>query len=809
MKISYHWLKELVKFNYNPQQLADHLTMLGLEVELVVPVKLFFSGVKTGRILSIEPHPNADKLLLCQVTTGTDTLSIVCGAHNISVGDLVPVAVPGAILPDNIKITKRTIRGVESSGMLCSERELGISDRANGIFILSRENLNGIRARPGKMLEEAAWLNDTILDVNVTPNRGDALSILGIAREISTLCGQPVKLPQPFFSATGPLTSNLVNVRVKATRRCPRYTARVITDIAVKTAPFWIRYRLNLLGIRSINNIVDITNYVLLETGQPLHAFDYNAINGKKIIVRTALPGEKIITIDNKSRNLDKDTLVICDVKTPIAIAGIMGGAETEVNNSTKNILLESAYFESGGIRKISKRTGLITESSYRFERGIDPRLAPVASRRAVGLILSLAGGSASGKIIDLKKDLPIPRRINLKSSYINHLIGIEVPLPKCAAILSDLGCTVSKTGSALSVKPPSWRTDLKEKVDLVEEIARVSGYTKIPPALPSAQVKSPHIRKIQKLVKKIYTILPAMGLDEIITYSFIDPAHLTSLGITPDVKQIKLINPVDQNVCVMRPTLIPGIINTINYNLNRGNNSLGLFELGRCFSLSEKNNPPRENLHLSIGICGPTGGADRYHWQKSGTTADFFDLKGILQQLFNDLLVANIRMPRINHPLLHSEKACGIILDGCQIGLYGQINPRVLKKFASTKSSPPVYVAELDVTKLLEAVPDSFRFLSLPKFPAIRRDFSIILDRNTESHGIIRLIEKTGSPILESVVVSDVYQGDQIPENKKSVTYTLIYRHKARTLTDEEVDNIHNTLRETVLKEFPAGIRD
>lgn len=777
MKVTYNWLKEFVRFNYSPQELADHLTMLGLEVEVVVPVKLFFSGVVVGKILEVKPHPSSPKLLLCKVTIGKEDLQVVCGAHNISVGDLVPTAVIGATLADNTKITKRNILGVDSFGMLCTERELGFSDMADGIFILPGEKTLKI----GAPLEDTLGLKDTVLDINVTPNRSDALSVIGIAREISSITGNPLKSPKIYFAESGTLTNELVEVKVKSTRLCPRYTARVIRDVKIGPSPFWMRYRLGLLGVRPINNVVDITNYVLMELGQPLHAFDYNAISDNRIIVRTAVPSEEIITIDNEKRVLNKDVLVIADTKRPIAIAGVMGGKGTEVGDKTKDILIESAYFDPVNIRRTSKRFGLITESSYRFERALDPELAPIASNRAAQLILKIAGGSASKKIADFKKDIPKPPLIKMDSSYPSRIIGIDIPIPKINAILNGLGCKTKRARDTINVRPPSWRRDITKKIDLVEEISRLFGYTKIPPAMPNAKVQAPSAQKINELIKRLYALLTGMGLNEIITYSFINPTDADTLRIL-EQKYLRLINPVDKDVCAMRTTLIPDIINTIVYNLNMKNESVHIFELGRCFLQG------KEELSLGIGVTGPS--------------VNFFYIKGILEELFRKLFIKNYEFPKIENPAFHPGKACGIKVAGKEIGLFGEIQPQIIKQ--------QIYITELNVTLLAESITEHPRFQPLPRFPSVRRDISIILDKNTESYDIINVVKGIGSDLIESVEIFDVYEGEPIPPGKKSIAYAITYRHGERTLTDEEVDNIHNTVRHKILENVPnANFRE
>lgn len=807
MKITYTWLKELVKFNYSPDQLAEHLTMLGLEVELVVPVKPLFSGVIIGKILEIVPHPNSKKLLLCKVSTRTETLQIICGANNIQVGDLVPTAAIGAILADNTNIIKRNIMGIDSYGMLCSEKELGLHDSAQGILILSKENTNGKILKIGSPLEKALSLEDTVLDINVTPNRPDALSIIGIAREISALTGNPVVYPQTDFTESAIQTKELVKINVHDPKYCPRYTARIIRNIQVKPSPFWMRYRLGMVGIRSINNIVDMTNYVLIELGQPLHAFDYNSIKNASVIIRTAEHDEQIVTIDNESKKLDKDMLVIADTTGPIAIAGVMGGKETEVGDKTTDILLESAYFEPTNIRRTSKKLGLSTEASYRFERSIDTELSPLASNRAAHLIQSLTGGIITKGMIDCKKNMPKPPRIKTTPLYYKRILGVEIPAQKINSILKGLGCLVKKYGNSTIVTPPTWRPDIQKEIDLAEEVARVYGYSKISSTMPEAMVNAPKIQKTEEVTRRIYGLLTGMGLSETITYSFINPKDISTLKL-PEQTYITLANPIDKNTCIMRPTLIPAIINTIIYNFNRNADSIHIFETGRCFFRQNGANI-REEMHLAIGLFG---NPKELHWRKNEQTVDFFYIKGIIEELLNKLFIQNYQLQKAERETFYPGKACDIIIQNKKIGVFGELHPQIARDLDFKDANKKIYIAELNLELLIDLMPSRYnreKFQPLPKFPSIRRDISIILDKGTESYAIINLVKEINSDIIEDVKLFDVYEGPSIPEGKKSIAYAIIYRHKDRTLTDEEVDNIHNLIRQNILEKLQCEIRE
>ncbi len=790
MKITYNWLKELVDFDFSPAELADKLSMLGLEVELVVPVKPAFANVVVGRIKEITRHPSADKLILCKIDIGKEILDIVCGARNVKEGDHVPVALVGGQLANGMKMIKKKIRGIESSGMLCSEQELGFGDGPEGIFILSEKNLQKEVSVLGLPLESVLPIEDSILDIAVTANRGDALSLIGIAREISALTGNPLKLPPDKPAESGKSVNKLLTVKLAAKDLCPRYTARVITGIKIEPSPFWLRYRLNLLGLRSINNVVDITNYVLLETGQPLHAFDYQLIAGKTIIVRQAEKKEKITTIDEEKRTLDQEMLVIADQQKPVALGGVIGGKDTEVNPETKDILLESAYFQPTSIRRTAKKLAVMSDSSYRFERGVDPHLAPIASGRAAQLILKLAGGELAKGIIDQKGKLPVTPKIKFDPAFCNRVLGTDITRKEMTSILKSLGCKIQ----AQLVHPPSYRPDLIIPVDLVEEIARFHGYPNIPASMPEAMIISKPLVESYSKITSLKRLLCGLGLTEIITYSFTAPDALARMEMTLDNKQLLAIkNPVSKDTSIMRTSLLPGLMKTISQNINKGNTDLRLFEVGKCFFPLNNEELPREEMQLSIGISSDKG------------NKGFFQLKGILEEILERLFVKTGQFPKSNQPALHPGRTCAININNKQIGFFGELHPKVLRNYDITQ---PVWLAELRIVPLLAARDLPPKYAPLPKFPGIRRDIAIIVDKQLESYDIIKTVRDIQIKILESINVFDVYQGDPIPAGKKSLAFALIYRHPDRTLTDEEVNNIHKLVQEKILAKHIGEIR-
>ncbi|HSR11906.1 MAG TPA: phenylalanine--tRNA ligase subunit beta, partial [Thermodesulfobacteriota bacterium] len=582
MKLSYEWLKDYVDVSLPASELADVLTHSGLEVEAVTEWKPEFRGVIVARLESFERLPSSDHLSLCRVSDGSRLYSVVCGAPNVRSGELVALAVEGAVLPGGERIGKTSFQGISSEGMLCSEKELGLSEEASGIMFL------GNSARPGSTLQEAMPLQDWILDVNITPNRSDCLCVIGLAREVAALTGRRLRLPEPRLEEAGETAETLTSVQIDRPDLCPRYAAKLILGIRIAASPFWMRRRLEALGVRAISNIVDVTNYVMLEMGQPLHAFDFERLEEKRIVVRTAAPGATFTTLDGTARRLPRESLMICDGKKPVALAGIMGGLNSEVEPDTGNILLESAYFDPMGIRRTSKQLGLATEASIRFERGIDPNGCLRAAERASGLMRDLAGGAIARGAVDNYARRIHPVRIPLRVPRVNQILGTELSGAEIRRYLESLDIPIEQEGAdRITAVPGTYRVDLTREIDLVEEVARLHGFNRIPATLPSGTVAPRKKTELEEASWKARELLVGFGFREAINYSFMSTRMIRALRIPDDdrrARPLPIQNPLSEEQAVMRTTLIPGLLQAAKLNFNRQNLDLKLFELGRVF---------------------------------------------------------------------------------------------------------------------------------------------------------------------------------------------------------------------------------
>jgi len=800
MRVSLNWLKEFVEIEQTPGELAELLTMAGLEVEGLEQKAQNLDNVKVSKILDIKPHPQADRLSICQLDAGNERASVVCGATNIDKGDCVPLASPGTTLPDGMLIKESTIRGELSQGMLLAEDEMGLTDDHTGIMILP-DNLT-----PGQSLTEAMDLEDWILEITLTPNRIDCASILGIAREIGALTKKKIKIPRVSFEESDTAIEDMAEVNVLDSDGCPRYTAGLVDKVKIGPSPFWMRYRLHASGIRSINNVVDITNYVLMELGQPLHAFDYHRLGDRKIVVKRAENGQTFTTLDEQTRNLDDQTLMICDGKGAVAIAGIMGGLNSEITEDSAAVLVESAYFNPTMIRRSSKKLSLSTEASYRFERGIDIEGTDLALKRSLELIKQLAGGNIARGIIDCYPKPWSSPQITLRADRANNILGTNVDINTMTEHLSSLRMAVKKIDqNRIEVSPPPYRVDITREADLIEEIARLTGYDKIPVTLPPIRPTEEDTTEFV-LRDRTKNMLVGMGFTEIITYSFISPksADILRAGQNSKLRSfIELLNPLSQDQSVMRTSLIPGLVSTVRLNSLRGQNDLRIFEWGKTYIKGEEE-LPQEKQVLAVLI---TGMGSTQEWYQKAREADFFDIKGMAENILTKFGIKKTEFKR-NNPKeeFDPNEYARIFSSGFEIGAIGKVAKEVMEGYGLEKSA---YIVEIYIETLLPLISWAIQFKPLAKFPSVRRDISIILNRSVESAILISIVKEIGKDLVESVDIFDVYQSKQIAPQEKALALGVSYRSKKRTLTDDEVNKIHEEVIGEIRRQTGGRLRE
>ncbi len=798
MKASINWLKEFVDLDIGPADLSSMLTMAGLEVEEVEDVGSEVEGVIVARINSVERHPNADRLSLCEVETDSGKYSIVCGASNMKVGDMVALAVPGSILPKGFRIEKRSIRGIESEGMMCSEAELGLAETSEGILILDDN------APMGKDISDYLGLGDAIIDVSVTPNRPDWLSILGISREISAITDQPLRY-RPYIhggNKAGDI-SRMVSVKMPDTGVCSRYVVRIIEGVNVKPSPYWLQLRLRAHGVRPINNIVDITNYIMLELGQPLHSFDYDSIKGAAVTVRRAKAGETIEILDSAVIKLREGTPVISDKDGPIALAGVMGGKRAETGEHTKRVLLECASFTAADVRSSSKRLGLSTESSYRFERGIDIEGVRPAIDRAAKMVTELAGGRIVDGIIDLYQDKFHPPRITIRQKRCNSILGTRLTGDKIKTILWRLGLGVEDTSEkgVIVVTPPSYRRDIGREIDLIEEVARINGYRNIPATVPRTMMSPGRKGTIKIMRDAARHILTDLGFFEVHNYSFVSPRAFAASGVDA-AEAVSLLNPLSEVQSLLRRRIFPSLIYNLLYNHNRRIEDIKIFEIGHVFRYEEK------SLVEEEFIAGLISG-DRYglSWNQPQQKADFYDIKGTLESLMEGLGVGGISFGKSGEvPFLHPGRAAKVSVNGRETGFLGEVRPNILKDCGLDRMN--VYIFEISMNILREHYDTPVRYGALPVYPGSKRDISVIVDDKVEYEVIHKLIVDTDRKIIEDVEVFDVYYGESIPKGTRSIGLRVSYRLSDRTLTDEEVERVHSKIAGRLAEKLGAEVR-
>ncbi|MGQ9733634.1 MAG: phenylalanine--tRNA ligase subunit beta [Candidatus Bipolaricaulia bacterium] len=826
MRIPLSWLREYVELPSDIARevrlLAERLTLAGLEVAKLEQIGATtieggqaasaWEGIYIGEVLEVKPHPNADKLVVAVVDYGKGPVESVTGAPNIRVGDRglkVAVAEPGARIidayapePKPIKVKAANLRGVRSEVVLCSEKELGISDDHSGVLILDRE------AELGRPLAEL--LSDVVLELDLTPNLARCFSVIGVAREVAALTGKRFKTPEVEWHPTGPEISGQVEVEIADPDLCSRYTAALVRGVKLGPSPFWMRRRLILSGMRPINNIVDITNYVMLEWGQPLHAFDYDKLhgpNGKKIIVRRARAGERIATLDGIERALSEEMLLITDPGGPIALAGVMGGLESEVTEATRNVLLESASFSNTNNRRTARALRLMSEASARFGRGVPSELAIPALKRAAQLMSELAGGELASGIVDVYPVKQEGVELEFDPKEVERLLGLKVSQEGVIELLERLEFSCRPQGRLIQVKVPWHRLDVSCPADLVEEVARLIGYDKIPTTLMADSLPPQRQERTLELEEQVRDLLVGCGLTEVITYS------LTSLEsaakLEPQRREpspegyLHIANPLSRERSVLRRSLLPGLLETVAENLKH-HERVAIFELGRVY-LPSRGARPLEPRRLGLALSGPRGELS-WSWREKPKAMDFFDLKGIIEELLRRMGLADFRFVKAERPFLHPGRAAALLIAGEEAGLLGELHPQVRENF---ELDEPTLVAELDLEAILAKAGPVRRYEPLPQFPAVLRDLAVIVDEAIPAERVAQVIREAGGELLRELILFDLYQGPPIPEGKKSLAFRLKLQAKERTLTDEEADALRFRIEERLAEELGAELRE
>ncbi len=800
MKVPLSWLQEYVDIALSPADLANRLTMAGTEVKGMQVIGGGWENIVVGQVVSIDPHPNADRLRLTTVNLGTEQQTVVCGAPNLGLGDKIAFAYVGAQLIDGhsgqvFRLKSAKIRGVLSNGMVCSEKELGISESHEGIMVLPAE------APVGTPLAE--YLGDTIFDMDITPNRPDCLSIIGIAREVAALTGQGLPLPEIEYKEAALPIDQQVSVEIVAPDLCSRYCASLITGVKVAESPQWMQQRLLKCGMRPINNIVDITNYVMLEYGQPLHAFDYHQIEGKKIIVRRAKGSETILTLDGMERRLSQDMLVIADEERAVGIAGIMGGADSEVAPETTSILLEAANFNPANIHYTGRVLSLPSEACMRFERGIRPELTVPAIKRATRLIAQLAGGEVAKGLIDVYPGKLEHEPISLSTDQVKHLLGVGFTLDQIIGALTSLGfdCQRGTSKSEVQVTAPYWRSDIRQAVDLIEEVARIIGYDNIPTTMLTQSIPRQSPDPILALKQRVRDSLIGYGFQEVITYALTSLEMLNKLLPAPhpiESMPLRVANPMTLEQEYLRPNLRANLLAALLANRRHESGGIRLFELGKVYLPREKNLPDEPEV-----VCGILSGS---RWEKSwhggDDLFDFYDAKGVAEGLLSHL-GTEASFEDSEDESLHPAKQTAIVVGGDKLGVIGELHPKVSQAFEIFGA---VYLFEIDLTALLPFTLGYKTFQPIPRFPAIVRDIALVVDAEV-THQRVRDIIKS-FPLVKQVTIFDVYSGEQVPPGKKSLAYSITFQSPAHTLTDEEVNQVQQQLLDKLSGELGATLR-
>ena len=814
MLVSYKWLQEYVDINVDPQTLGDKLTMAGICVDLVTEPWKDIYNIMCGKIKAIDKHPDADKLVVCHLYMGPDykeyldedgLLQIVTGAKNVKVGDTVPVAIHGSAVAGG-KIKKSKLRGVPSYGMLCSKNELLVEmnpDDENGIWILPDE------IPAGADIKKEFMLDDAVLDIDLTPNRSDCLSIINVAREVSAVLGTDMHLPKVEITETAEKVEDLAKISVIDKDLCPRYTGRVIKNIKKGQSPYWMQHYLQTAGLRPISNVVDVSNFVMLEMGQPLHTFDYDKLANHEIIVRRAKEGEEIVTLDEVERKLPAETLLICDAEKPVCVAGVMGGLNSEITGETKNILLESAVFNHVSIRHTGKNLGLHSEAALRYEKGVDITKCREVAKRATQLLCDICGGEAVSGIIDtLDHEIP-ERKVIMRPARVNHVLGTDFKAEDMVRVLKDLKFELNRIeddpvyGEAYEIPVPSFRADITEEVDMVEEVVRMLGFDHVPVHLPYGEMTEGKLTAEQKFNDDVINYMVGFGANQILTYSFMNPKEWDKMRLPEDDvlrKNVEIMNPLNEDQKVMRTSLVPGMLKAVAKNHSRRNNDLLLFEKASVY-LPTDEDLPQEDTCLGVIATGHS----TENWLGSGEEYDFFYIKGLWEALAAKFGVKWSVKAVKDIPYLHPGRAAEVFADGEKIGFIGEIHPLVAEAYDFNNKAT---VMQINLDKMFAHIQTLPVYESLTKFPASTRDMAITVKKDVAVGDIEDVIRAEGGQYLTDVYLFDVYEGVQIGKDNKSLAYSMTFLCKDRTITDDEVNAAFQNILDNLESKFDAKLR-
>ncbi|MBU9714302.1 phenylalanine--tRNA ligase subunit beta [Evansella tamaricis] len=804
MLVSYEWLKEYVKIDdLTAEEVAEKLTRSGVEVDIVEPLNKGVSKIVVGKVVACEKHPEADKLNVCQVDVGEEEVQIVCGAANVAKDQFVVVAKVGARLPGGMKIKRAKLRGQVSEGMICSMQELGYEGKlvakelAEGIFVFPTDMTPGEDAIPHLNL------NDYVLELDLTANRADCLSMIGVAYEVGAILGREVKLPDPEWTEGEERASDYVSVNVDATGDNPYYGAFMIRDVTIAPSPMWLQTKLMAAGIRPINNVVDVTNYVLLEYGQPLHAFDYDRFGSKEILVRRATEGEKIVTLDDTERTLSTDYLLITNGRDPVALAGVMGGADSEVQGDTKNILLEAAYFNGSTVRKASRELGLRSDASARFEKGVDPNRVKEAGERAAALIADLAGGTVLSGIVEYDSLDRQQKVVTITLEKINNLLGTTITSKDVREVFNKLKFVFEESEEGeFTVHAPTRRQDLKIEVDIIEEVARLYGYDNIPTTLPNTPNTPGGLTEVQWKKRKLRRFLENAGLHEAITYSLTTVEK--EVHFAEERHRVKVAQPMSEERSTLRTTLLPHLLEALSHNKNRNINDVHLYEIGTAFYTEEETvtKQPDEKTLVSGAFMGLW---HEHSWQGEKKAVDFFVVKGIVEGIFEELNVkGEVKFVQGEPKGLHPGRAAMVTVEGVEVGVVGQLHPAVAKVL----SLPETFVFELNLHKIFARESRDVRYDPIPRYPAMDRDIALVVDEGVQAEDVKQVIVEFGGDLLKHVALFDLYQGEHLNEGKKSLAFSLRYLDTEKTLTEEEVSKVHGKVLVGLEEKLGATLR-